>query len=107
MREAPTDARSEPSEWLRWPTSCVWPPDEPVIIDIALIDEDEVTRRAFPDIDHDVRILRVSSPWAPATRADRPPPHGARSRAASPHLRRAESGCLGSADDLIAFIEEV
>ena len=108
MREAPADVPAEPSEWLSWPTTCVRSPDRwRVIIDIAPIDEDEVTRRAFPDIDHDVRILRASSPSAPATRADRPLPHGARSRVASPHLRRAEAGRLESADDLIAFIDEV
>jgi hypothetical protein len=48
-----------------------------VSIDIALIDEDEVTRRAVPDIDHNARILRASSPSAPATSRPATPSRGA------------------------------
>ena len=50
MSEAPADAPSEPVVWLSWPTICTRSPERSVvIIDIAPIDEDDVTRRALPD----------------------------------------------------------
>jgi len=81
------------------------PEQSVVMIDIAPFDEDEMIRRALPDIDRDVRILGTSSPSAPATRADRPA-RGARSRAASAPFRRVEAGHIHLADDLTAFVRE-
>jgi RNase P/RNase MRP subunit POP5 len=50
MSEAPAGAPSEPLVWLSWPTIYIRSPERSVvIIDLAPIDEDEVTRRALPD----------------------------------------------------------
>jgi len=50
MSEAPADAPSESTVWLSWPTICIRSPERSiVIIDIAPIDADQVTRRALPD----------------------------------------------------------
>jgi len=50
MSEAPADAPSEPVVWLSWPTICTRSRERSVvIIDLAPIDEDEVTRRVSPD----------------------------------------------------------
>lgn len=50
MSEAPADVSSEPLVWLSWPTISIRSPERSVvIIGIAPIDEDEVTRRALPD----------------------------------------------------------
>jgi hypothetical protein len=105
MSDARADGPLEPLGWLTWPTVYVRSPESVVMIDIAPIDEDEVTWHALPDIEHDVRILGTSAPSATATRADRPA-RGARSRAASAPFRHVEAGRLHLADDLTAFIRE-